>query len=76
MLIHMNHARRVFRLLKHVDLKLSNCHQIPPTKVVKVHDPRILSVSLIQHRTYQILVANSHIDKVLTMLCPNTTTQV
>jgi hypothetical protein len=68
MLVHVDHSLIPVHLLVHINFELRDRYQVPPPKVIEVHDPRELPVVVTEHRANQVLIRDGHIYKVLPVL--------
>ena len=64
----MDHRLIPVHLLVHINFELRDRDQVPPAKVIEVHDPRELPIVVTEHRANQVLIRDSHVNKVLPML--------
>ena len=76
MFVHVYHWLISLDLLVHVYFKFSNSYQISPSKIIEVHDASVLSIIVIKHSSYEILIADGHIHEILSMPCSNATCYV
>lgn len=76
MFIHVYHRLIAFDLLIHINFEFSDSYQISTTKVIEVHDSRVLPVIVIKHSSYEVFVADGHVHEILSVPCTNATCEV
>lgn len=56
------------QLLIHINLEFTQSNEISAAEIIEKHDSRPLSILILQHRSYQLLICDCHINEILSML--------